>query len=65
MLQPYPRHKVLWYSENVSEGIDLEFVKGFVDGCLEQRFELVHAVLDLVCGFGVFVFAAILAVGET
>jgi hypothetical protein len=45
--QSHPRQRVGRHGEHVAQHVDLKLVKVLVDVRLEQRLELVHAVLNL------------------
>lgn len=52
MPQAHPRCQFIRDGKNVPQGIYFEFVERLVDRCLEQCFELVDPILDLVFCFG-------------
>jgi hypothetical protein len=53
MRQPDRSQQLCRHGQDISQHVDLEFVKGLVDRRLQQRFQLVQAILDLESRFGI------------
>ena len=53
MSQSHPIGETVRHGQDVAQEVDLELVKGLVDGGFEEGFELVDAVLDFGAGVGV------------
>lgn len=54
MPQPYPTNQILRHSQDISQHVDLELIKRLVDSGLEQRLQLVQAILDLKSRLRIF-----------
>lgn len=51
--QAHIRRHILWHGKDVAQDVDFELVEVLVDGRLEERLELVHAVFYLCARVGV------------
>lgn len=53
MRQSDPPRQIIRHSQNITQRINLKLIKRLIHRSLEQSFQLVHAVLNLVPGLGV------------
>lgn len=63
MIQSQPIHQILRHGEDIPQHVNLEFIKGFIDRCLEQGLELMQAILNLKFGFWVLNIAICVCIG--
>lgn len=64
MPQPHPRHQLLRDCQYIPQHVDLQLVKVLVHVRLQQRLELMHALLDLRPRFRVHRVALAVCVGD-
>lgn len=53
MRQSNPAYEILRHSENVSQHVDFEFIKGLVDSRFEQRLQLMQTIFNFQLRFRV------------
>ena len=64
MRQSNPAYEILRHSENVSQHVNFELIKGLVDGRFEQRLQLMQTIFNLQSRLRVHHVAVFVCVGD-